>query len=325
MRIESIGSTRENTKEIPRTEQRMSSLLFQILMIVLSAMVYMKTESIIAKILFGFFGINVLSIIGMILYPLILYRKELEPLEEKVIPKKDKALGKRIPLVKEKQALSESKYPVAPESNETNFQQILRKKNKIFNPPTKLVIKNYKEYKDKFNLTKELEKKFKQWVHTNVMSSLKQPNKQEELMTRVPRPLTRTEINELQILESNGLICYDKNNQAHSRALFKVLYNYFNSIIPKGESYYTNPMDEFVFEGANRIKISTFGLLVEDTESLIEGKKMFSVYFMEKNVLYNTEGDVIFAYLLLLVFANENTGGYLGTLSLRTMKFLSAK
>ncbi|KAI5188478.1 hypothetical protein NECID01_0109 [Nematocida sp. AWRm77] len=212
--------------------------------------------------------------------------------------------------------------PAVEKKKETiNFRVMLKKKNATASTPSKRVIKKYSEYKDNFGLTKDLEKEFKSWIYFNVICPASDRNcrSAREAYTR---GLTKSEIDDLRLVANNGFICYDKNNENHSKAMFKVLYNYFNTHMPTRDSYYANPMDEFVFDDIGTMKISPFGLLVEDTELLLEGRKMFNVYFMDRHFLYDTEGNVILAFLLLLIFSNENMGMYLGSLSLRMFKFL---
>ena len=172
-----------------------------------------------------------------------------------------------------------------------------------------------------FQLGKELEKTHKQWVYNDIVraSITQQYIIQNEYMAK---RLTKIEFEEINVIANNGFMCYDKKDYIHNKALFKIMYNYFNIVMPARDSYYSNPIDEFVFSDINRIKISMFGLLVEDTEVLLERKKTFNLYFMYKSVLYDTEGDVVLAFLLLLIFAKNNTGMCLGSLSLRNLKFL---
>ncbi|KAI5132836.1 uncharacterized protein NESG_02216 [Nematocida ausubeli] len=207
--------------------------------------------------------------------------------------------------------------------SEINFQLSFRRKNKAITPPKQIVIKKYEEYEQEFGLSKQLEKDFKTWMHKNVLlSALNEPSQMLNNM-KTPKILSRMEINDLKMMCGNGFLCYDKSNEMHGKALFKILYNHFNEKIPGDSSYYTNPMDEFIFDDISKIKISRFGLLVEDTESLIEGKKTFNVYFINKNKLYDTQGDVVLSFLLLLIFANTHEGRYLGALSLRSLPFLA--
>jgi len=202
-----------------------------------------------------------------------------------------------------------------------NFHSSMKKRGNVSIAPSKHVVRKYEEYKGQFSITRELEKSFKEWVYANVVCAAAS-EEGRGLGGAWGRPLTKGEMEDVRLIAKNGFICYDKSNETQSRAMFKVLYNYFNRAIPRRDSYYTNPMDEFVFENLERPHVGGFGLLIEDGDNLVEMKKTLNFYFTEKNVLYDAEGDAIWAFLLLLVFANVSAGGCLGTLSLRNIRCL---
>ncbi|OAG29958.1 hypothetical protein NEDG_01505 [Nematocida displodere] len=288
-------------------EEQFKSLFFQLVALIIALLLYAKTGHFLFLIGLAYCVSSAFFLLTLILITL------LRPRVAKIV-----AIAP-IPSV----FTPVAPKPVTPvktvenEKTEVNFQQSLRKKSKIVNPPSKLTIVKYKEYKEKFHLSKDLEREFKQWVHNKIIVTTASTG------VYAAKPFTRTEMADIALIANNGFICYDKNNESQNKMLFKAMYNYFNTIVPGSSSYYSNPMDEFIFDDTSKMKISGFGLLVEDTESLLEGKKMFNVYFMDKNVLYDTEGDVLLSFLLLLIYANEYTGRYLGALSLRNMKFLA--
>lgn len=294
-------------------DRRNKSLIWQSALLVLSVAVYAKIGNLLSLGIMVYFGVNACCILLVILVSALWNKKE-APAEVVVLEKKTKT---------EKTAEKPSEAGKEPVKRlDLNFQLSFRKKNKTIVPPKQIVIKKYAEYAPEFKLTKALEKEFKQWILDNALARALTNQPQMNMGKKTQKTLSRTEINDLRMMSGNGFMCYDKNNELHGRALFKVLYNYFNENIPGDSSYYINPMDEFVFDDISKVKISRFGLLVEDTESLIERKKTFSVYFMNKNILYDTHGDVILSFLLLLMFANENEGRSLGALSLRNLPFL---
>ncbi|EIJ88228.1 hypothetical protein NEPAR06_0365 [Nematocida parisii] len=292
-------------------ERKIKSLWVQIVLMGVALIAYIKIGGICLFCILGYFCANSCCILLMILLMASTSKKKKKPESLRTPPQ---------------QTVKSEAKPVEKESYkklDINFQLSFRKKNKPIIPPKQIVIKKYEEYVEEFKLTKQLEKEFKTWVHRNVLL----PTLNEPVLpmsrTKTPKSLTRMEINDLKMMCGNGFMCYDKNNELHSKALFKVFYNYFNEKMPEDSSYYTNPMDEFIFDDISKIKISRYGLLVEDVESLIEGKKTFNVYFINKNTLYDTQGDVILSFLILLIFANRNEGRYLGAFSLRGLPFLS--
>ncbi|KAI5191515.1 hypothetical protein NEMIN01_1541 [Nematocida minor] len=303
-----------STIRITSMESKVKSLLVQMALMITALLWYAKKGGVLLAIAFGYFCANSCFILLLILLTASSTKRKIKH-EEAVKAAEEKTVKSASPPIKTEEP---EKKPGL------NFQLSFRKKNKSIAPPKKIIIKKYEEYAATFKLTKKIEKEFKTWVLKNVVTPVVADpvSTQSRIMSRTQKILTQSEINDLKMMSGNGFICYDKNNELHSRALFKVLYNYFNDKIPSDTSFYANPMDEFVFDDISKIKISMFGLLVEDTESLIEGRKTFSVYFMNNNILYDTNGDVILSFLLLLIFANENEGRCLGALSLRGLPFL---
>ncbi|KAI5185776.1 hypothetical protein NEHOM01_1053 [Nematocida homosporus] len=299
------------------TEGLFKSLFLQILFLSFSILIYLKTAIILFWIALVYFGANSCFLLVMIFINLSTDSKR-RAVKPPIPPKTKKPLESKFYPTGEISNPTEE-----PSKNKFNLQLSFRKRNKKISPPIQQIIKKYSEYKSTFYLTKELEKQFKTWVHVNiVIPAAKEGSNVSSTTGWVAKPLTKQEMDDLKLMANNGFICYDKENELHGRALFKTLYNYFNTIMPGGGSYYANPMDEFVFEDIHNTKFSAFGLLVEDTESLLERKKMFNVYFMNGQTFYDTEGDTILSFLLLLIHANITTGRYLGSLSLRNIDFL---
>ncbi|KAH9386106.1 uncharacterized protein NEMAJ01_1002 [Nematocida major] len=293
-------------------DRKITSLIVQAVLMGASLAVYVKKGGMISLALSAYFTINSCFLLIMILVSALFSEKS----ADKNIPPVPKA-----PELEKVEKKPEEK--ASTKKLDFNFQLTFRKKNKSIAPPKPILIKKYDDYASDFQLTKSLEKEFKQWALRNVLGPILSEQAPPASRDKSSKVFTRMEISDLRMMSSNGFVCYDKNNELQGRALFKMFYNYFNEKIPGNSSYYTNPMDEFVFDDISKIKISRFGLLVEDTESLIEGKKTFNVYFMDKNILYDTHGDVILSFLLLLIFANKHEGRCLGALSLRNLPFLA--
>lgn len=83
----------------------------------------------------------------------------------------------------------------------------------------------------------------------------------------------------------NGWVYYEKNLLSHRYAIYTLLYNYFNFLIPSHSSNFVHPFDEFV----NR---NCFGLKIDG-----ENK----VSFVEGCYVYTDRGDPIYAVLCLLM------------------------
>ncbi|KAI5176008.1 hypothetical protein NEFER01_1972 [Nematocida sp. LUAm1] len=285
--------------------------------LILSILGYLAFEGIFFGVLLIYFGINSCLLLVILLLRLTFYELSQKNIKEKTVKK---SLDTEMPFEKkEDKPVEREKKENAPK---VSFSIPLRRRNKVQVFPTKPIIRKYGEYKKEFKLSKELEKKFRAWMLTNVISVVVKSEGSLEGRKYASKPLSKQEQEEIKLILNNGFICYDKRNDIHNQALFKIFYNYFNSIMPRAGSYYANPMDDFIFENLQTPRISAFGLLIEDTDSLLERKKVFNVYFMNKNILYDTEGDVTLSFLLLFVFANISTGQYLGSLSLRNIEFL---
>lgn len=293
-------------------ESKVKSMGIQMALMSLFLVLYLNKGGFILGLIFGYFCINSCFILLLIL--LASSSKE---------KKKPVSVSQR-KLSEEKTEKRKTQPEVKTEKKtEINFQLSFRKKKKSIAPPKQITIKRLEEFREEFHLTRQVENEFRNWVVNSVLGPFLSEQETGRTSFRSRKILSMEEIKIVRMIRGNRMICYDKNNEAHSRALFKVLYNYFNEKIPGDSSFYTNPMDEFVFDDISKVKISRYGLLVEDTESLVEGRKTFNVYFMHKNVLYDTLGDVLLSFLVLLVFANKNDGECLGALYLRSMPFLS--
>lgn len=296
-------------------ESRIKSLTVQIVLMCISLGLYLNKGGVLLGLCLGYFCVNACFILLVILLLASNSKRKQKIPETKTVTPEEPAV------VKKEEA---PKPGPSVKKQELNFQLSFKKKKKSIAPPKQIVLKKYDEYRDEFQLNHQMKKDFRVWVLKNVLMPFiaEQDTQQNRAGTRTRKTLSGSEIKNIKIMGNNGLMCYDKSNEEHGRALFKMLYNYFNDKIPGDSSFYTNPMDEFVFDDISKVKISKYGLLVEDTESLVEGKKTFSVYFIDKNVLYDTSGDVLLSFLMLLVFANMHDGECLGALYLRNIPFL---
>lgn len=292
------------------SDKAFRSLFFHSVFLFIAAFIYAKTGKVLVWAGIAYFGANTCFLLLLLLVILSVGNKKEGTKKEDL----DKAL--KTEKKKEEQKKEQKNAPTI-----YKITQNLYKKKKITIIPSKVIIKKYNEYKDKFKLSKKIEKSFKEWVHKKVVQYQTTNEYKENMYRWSIKTLTKAEQEEIELFTKNGFIYYDKSNDLHRRALFKMFYNYFNAIMPREGSYYANPMDEYIFYDIGNTKINTVGLMVEDTESLMERKKAFNVYFMDQNILYDTDGDIALSFLLLLIYANCNTGKYLGLLSLRQMPF----
>lgn len=308
-------------------EDTFTTFFIQSVLLFLSVLLHIISGSKWLRIVILYFGTNLIFLLVSILSMFLGGTRECSGARRAADAAAQQAIGQA------QRALPAPPHAKSALQKDVPVQLGLKRRESPASSSRRLTIRTYDEYKKEFMLTKDLERDFKSWTLSHVidpiLSSEGAPARsavyagQSGAPTRpIFKNMSNDDMEIAHLISTNGFICYDKNNEAHSKTLFKFLYNYFNSQIPNYGSYYINPMDEFVFEDINRVRLSNFGLLIEDTESFLESKKMFNVYFLSKNIVYDTGGDVLLAFLLLLIHSNVNSGGYLGSLSLRNFRFL---
>jgi hypothetical protein len=309
------NKTAGKPEQSPYKEDLFTTFIVHSALLLLSIFFYAILRYKLLWMLIGYFGANILFLGASIFFAFLSTRRE-HRCEQKIPD------GGR--------TVSAEKAPLPLETKGEKAQkrvQIGIRRREGAKKSRKLTIRMYDEYAQEFGLTKTLEKDFKSWVLTHVIAAVLRRARPADSSVQgqgraTLKNITNEDMDVAQLINNNGLVCYDRNNHVHSKALFKLLYNHFNTQMPNCGSYYINPMDEFVFEDINKLRISNFGLLVEETESFLESKKLFNLYFLSRNIVYDCEGDVVLAFLLLLMYANTHSGGYLGSLSLRQFKFL---
>lgn len=310
-------------------------LLFNALCFAASRVFYVKRPGIISLILQIYFGINstylltfqAITLVRDMLRDVLRDLKGNQPAGKHAESKPDSAT--KITVIKPEQKV---KAPSESSTHPVHIQASIpggaalrgifpstRGKTKHTTKSETFEVIRSKESKQRHRITQQIEKDFRAWVHANIIAQAATSTASLAVQLEAA-PLTHEEKECVILIGRNGYICYDKGNYTHNKALFKTIYNYFNSILPRSVSTRSNPMDEYLFTDLQKKGgVGVYGLLVEDARSSVLSEEVFRVYFRYKNTLFDAEGDVILSFLFLIMHANIHTGEYLGALSLRAV------
>ncbi|KAL0265779.1 UNVERIFIED_CONTAM: hypothetical protein PYX00_011494 [Menopon gallinae] len=129
------------------------------------------------------------------------------------------------------------------------------------------------------------------------------------LSLRLLKNISEDGVKLLRQISECGWIFYQKGNPRHRLAVFTLLVNYFNFLMPSYESIYIEPFDEFIKKGP-------YGIAYEGPVS------SGSFYFYSKGFAKSDDGDPVVAFLYLLVYCKKYCSGMLGSLSIDSLGFL---
>ncbi|KAF7683143.1 hypothetical protein TCON_1645 [Astathelohania contejeani] len=129
----------------------------------------------------------------------------------------------------------------------------------------------------------------------------------QEMINSLKRNLNNEHIKIIKRIVACGWVAYDYENGMHRQAVFFILCNYFNSVLPKYNTHFAYPFDEFVNNGL-------YGLNVDKHSS--------DIYFFIDGSVYDTGRDPVCAFLYLLIYCYKSFGAMLGSLSIRNLDFL---
>lgn len=317
------------------SDRQTSVLLFNLVCLMASRVLHIKRPGVVSLVFQIYFGINTIYLIASQGIKLIkeMLRDVLRDLKGNQATVKQAvhrpSSVSRIPVIKPEQKMKAH----SDNTQQPHFQASIpggaalrgifpstRKKTKHTTKSETFELISSKEGKQRHRITQQIEKDFRTWVHSNIITRAAELETATITAELEAAPLTHEERECVVLIGRNGYICYDKGNYTHNKALFKTIYNYFNSILPRSVSSKSNPMDEYMFTDLQKKGgVGVYGLLVEDARSSILSEEVFRVYFRYKNTLFDSEGDVILSFLFLIMHANIYTGEYLGALSLKAV------
>lgn len=134
-------------------------------------------------------------------------------------------------------------------------------------------------------------------------------DKKAALCERLMENISDDEFKILKKIAECGWIFYQKNNAKHRVAVFSLLVNYFNFLMPTYGSIYRDPIGEFVKKGP-------YGISFDGP--IANG----NFYFYSKSFSKNDSGDPVTAFFYLLIYCRKHCSGMLGTLCVNDFRFL---